>query len=87
MSNQEIPVNAGKPWSEEDLILIASYVPSRRNAGHLAELLRRTPHAVLYMWKKLYWPLDQLKEYANNSDDNSQYKKLLKVRKRFKILM
>ena len=86
MSNNDTkPVNAGKPWSEEDIMLIASYVPTRRNAGFLAEMLGRTPHAVQYMWCKLYWPVKQLKEYAKNDTESQQYTKLLNVRRKMKI--
>ena len=85
MSNQTSPANAGKPWTEDEIMLIASYVPTRRNAGFLADLLGRTPHAIQYMWCKLYWPVKQLKEYAVNDSENGHYKKILNVRKRMKI--
>ena len=85
MNNTETPANAGKPWTEEDIMLIASYVPTRRNAGFLAELLQRTPHAIQYMWSKLYWPVKQLQEYASNDTKSGHYQKILTVRRKMKI--
>ena len=85
MGENNTPANAGKPWTEEDIMLIASYVPTRRNAGFLAEVLQRTPHAIQYMWSKLYWPVKTLKEYAANDTASGHYRKILNVRKTMKI--
>lgn len=85
MSEKITPANAGKPWTEEDIMLIASYVPTRRNAGYLAELLQRTPHAIQYMWSKLYWPVKTLKEYAADDTQSGHYTKILSVRRKMQI--
>lgn len=81
----ETPANAGKPWTEEELMLIASYVPTKYNAKILANLLQRTPHAIQYMWCKLYWPVKQLQEYASNDTKSGHYTKILNVRRKIKI--
>lgn len=81
----EKPANAGKPWTEEEIYLIATHAPTSYNAEFLAKYLQRTTHAVQYMWSKLYWSVRQLKEYAANDTDSEQYTKILNARKKAKI--
>lgn len=82
--NEEMdkPVNAGKPWTEEEIYLIATHTPTWHNAKYLANHLGRTTHAVQYMWCKLYWSVKRLKEYAANDTQSEQYKKILSARRK-----
>ena len=78
---QEKPVNAGKPWTYEEMLLIASYVPTRHNIKFLAEQLGRSFHAVQYMFCKIYTKSSSLKEAVKNKESESlQYTNALKVR-------
>lgn len=81
----QMPVNAGKPWSQDEIDLIAGMVPNWSNANKLAKVLGRTPHAIQYMWSKLYWSVKTLKEYAENDTKSEQYTKLLKARRKADI--
>ena len=83
MSEQvEKPINAGKPWTEDEIFLIATHTPSWHNAKFLAKQLGRTTHAVQYMWCKIYWSVKQLKEFAANDTETQQYQKILNARRR-----
>ena len=62
------PVNAGKPWTEEELMFVASYVPTVHNCKFLAEKLGRTQHAVQYTWCKLYSRSKDLKALAGGDN-------------------
>lgn len=77
------PENAGKPWTKEDIYLVASYAPTYRNAEQLAKHLGRTEHAIQYMWCKLYTKTSTLKQWAKPENDTKthQYKMILEVRK------
>ena len=79
------PANAGKPWTEDEIFLVATHAPSWHNANYLAKTLERTPHAVQYMWCKLYWPVKQLKELAANDTKSEQYTKILNARRKANI--
>ena len=81
MSTEERPVNAGKPWSQDEINLVASLVPNWDNANRLAVVLGRTPHAIQYMWSKIYWSTKTLKEYAKNDTASEHYTKILNARR------
>ena len=81
----EKAVNAGKPWTEEEIFLIATHTPTWHNAKYLANYLGRTTHAIQYMWCKLYWPVKRLKEYAAKDTKSEQYAKILKARRNAQI--
>ena len=53
MSEGNKPLNAGKPWTQEEVDLVASMLPNWDNANRLAVVLGRTPHAIQYMWSKI----------------------------------
>lgn len=75
------PENAGKPWTEEEMFLVASYTPTWSNIQMLAKHLKRTPHAIQYFYCKLYTKSTILKEYAKDDTKSEQYAKILKVRR------
>lgn len=79
------PANAGKPWTEEEIFLVARHLPDWKNANYLADVLGRTPHAIQYMWCKIYWPVKRLKEYAQNDTASEQYQKILNARRKANI--
>lgn len=79
------PVNAGKSWTEEEIFLVARHLPDWKNANYLADVLGRTPHAIQYMWCKIYWPVKRLKEFAENDTKNEQYTKILNARRKAQI--
>lgn len=79
------PVNAGKPWTQDEIDLIAGMVPNWDNGCRLAKVLGRTPHAIQYMWSKIYWPVTKLKEYAKDDTKSQQYTKILKARRKADI--
>ena len=84
MGNQK-PVNAGKPWTEEEMFLVGSYVPTWNNVIMLANHLGRTPHAIQFFYCKLYSKTTTLKEWAKDDTKTEQYSKILKVRKQLDI--
>ena len=85
MGNQK-PVNAGKPWTEEEMYLVASYVPTWRNIQMLARHLGRSEHAIQFFYWKLYSKTSKLKEQILVYDTKSeQFAKILKVRKELDI--
>lgn len=74
-------VNAGKPWTYEEMLLIASYVPTKHNIKFLANQLGRTPHAVQYMFCKIYTKSGKLKNDIETKESKSmQYTNALEVR-------
>ena len=78
---KNVPVNAGKPWTYEEMLLIAGYVPTKHNITFLANQLGRTSHAVQYMFCKIYSKSSSLKEAIQNKESESlQYTNALKVR-------
>lgn len=85
MSTKSKHENAGKPWTEEDIMLVASYVPTWNNAVYLSNLIGRTPHAIQYMWCKLYMKAKDIKIKIGKNDD--QWSKILKVRRSIKLWM
>lgn len=82
-----LPENHGKPWMKEDIYLVASYVPTDANAALLAKHLKRSEHAIQYMWCKLYTKTSVLKECAKPENDTKtgQYKMILEVRKELNL--
>ena len=73
--------NAGKPWTYEEMLLIASYVPTKHNIKFLADQLGRSFHAVQYMFCKIYEKPSKLKEDIKTKESKSmQYTNALKVR-------
>lgn len=84
-TNNEKPVNAGKPWSQEEIDLIAKLVPNWENANLLASVLGRTPHAIQYMWSKLYWSVKMLKEHIDSDTSSEHYQKILNARRKANI--
>lgn len=75
------PINAGKPWSYEEMLMIAGYVPTKHNIRFLADQLGRSYHAVQYMFCKIYEKSSSLKEDIKNKESKSmQYTNALKVR-------
>lgn len=81
-----IPVNAGKPWTYEEMHLIASYVPTKHNIQYLAKHLGRTTHAVQYMFCKIYTKSSVLKEaIATKESESLQYTNALKVRQELQL--
>ena len=86
MGNEK-PVNAGKPWSEEEMFLVASYLPTWKNVCMLAEHLGRTKHAIQYFYCKLYSKTTKLKEWSKDDTKTEQYSKILKVRKELDIVI
>ena len=79
------PANAGKSWTEDEIFIVASYVPNWPNANYLAQTLGRTPHAIQYMWCKLYWPVKRLKEFAAKDTRDEQYTRILNARRKAQI--
>lgn len=80
------PVNAGKPWTEEEMYLVASYVPTWRNIQMLAKHLGRTEHAIQFFYCKLYSKTSRLREQIAVYDTKSeQFAKILKIRKELDI--
>ena len=78
---KEQPINAGKPWTYEEMLLIAGYVPTRHNIKFLADQLGRSFHAVQYMFCKIYTKSSILKDAVENKESESlQYTNALKVR-------
>lgn len=84
-TNSEKPVNAGKPWTQEEVDLVASTLPNWDNANRLAPVLGRTPHAIQYMWSKIYWPTKTLKQCAQNDTASEHYTKILNARRKANI--
>lgn len=86
MGEREKPVNAGKPWTEEDMFFVGSFAPTWRNICWLADRLGRTPHAVQYLLCKMYCKTTDLKEWAKiDTSKSEQAKKILKVRRELGI--
>ena len=85
MSEGNKPLNAGKPWSQEEVDLVASMLPNWDNANRLAVVLGRTPHAIQYMWSKIYWSTTALKEHAKNDTVSEHYTKILNARRKANI--
>lgn len=87
MGNQK-PANAGKPWSEEEMFLVGSYVPTDKNIQMLAKHLGRTAHAVQYFYYKLYRKTTDLKQWAEiDTSKSEQAKKILKVRRELGLVI
>lgn len=87
LNSNEMPDNAGKPWTEEDLIILASYTPTKPNSYVVAKLLGRTPRAVKYMWCKLYWPSQKYIEHAERDPRMKEhYEKIMEARKKMQII-
>ena len=85
MGNQT-PVNAGKPWTEEEMRLVASFAPTWRNIQMLAKCLGRSVHAIQYFYCKLYMRTSALKKQILVYDTKSeQFAKILKIRREFGI--
>ena len=72
MEEREKPVNAGKPWTEEDMFFVGSFAPTWRNICWLADRLGRTPHAVQYLLCKMYCKTTDLKEWAKVDTSKSE---------------
>ena len=85
MGNENKPVNAGKPWTEEECFLVASYLPTWSNCEMLAKHLGRTPHAIQFFYCRLYSKTTKLKEWAKNDTKTEHYNKILKTRKELNI--
>ena len=85
MSVEEKPRNAGKPWTQEEVDLVAAETPTWDNANRLAPVLGRTPHAIQYIWSKLYWSTKALKEYSRNDTASEHYTKILNARRKAHI--
>ena len=85
MSESNKPLNAGKPWTQEEVDLVASMLPNWDNANKLAVVLGRTPHAIQYMWSKIYWSTTALKEHARNDTASEHYTKILNARRNANI--
>ena len=84
MGNQK-PVNAGKPWTEEEMFLVGSYIPTWNNVIMLAKHLGRTPHAIQFFFFFLYSKTSTLKKWASDDTKTEQYKKILNVRRKLDL--
>lgn len=79
------PVNAGKPWTEEEMFLVGSYIPTWNNVCWLAKKLGRTEHAIQFFYCKLYSKTTTLKEWAKDDTKTEQYQKILNVRRKLDL--
>ena len=80
------PVNSGKPWTYEEMLLIAGYVPTKHNIKFLADQMGRSYHAVQYMFCKIYEKSSSLKKDIETKESKSmQYTNALKVRQALKL--
>lgn len=56
------PINARKPWSVEDLVILANTAPTKHNVEYLARSLGRTEAAVWSQYYLLYAAPKYLKQ-------------------------
>lgn len=73
------PVNAGKPWSVEDLVILANTAPTKANLKWLANSLGRTESAVYSQWYLLFCAPSYLKQ--SDGSILEQHKRILKAKK------
>lgn len=75
----EKPSNAGKPWSVEDLVILANTAPTKHNVKYLAKSLNRTEAAV---WSQ-YYLLHCAPSYLKQADGSilEHHKRIIKARK------
>lgn len=86
MSTENKPVNAGKPWDYQDILLVARTAPNWDNADALTRILGRSHHAIQYLWSKLYMSTTDLKKWAEvDTSKSEQAKKILKARRETRI--
>ena len=72
------PQNHMKPWSVEDLVLVANTLPTKANRKLLAKSLDRTEDAIQSQWYLLYCAKSYLRD--ENGEIPEQYKRLLKAK-------
>lgn len=56
------PINAGKPWIVEDLVILANTAPTKHNIAFLAKSLGRTEDAVYSQYYLLFCAPSYLKQ-------------------------
>lgn len=73
------PINAGKPWSVEDLVILANTAPTKHNISYLAKSLGRTEDAVYSQ----YYLLFCAPSYLRQADGSilEQHKRILQAKK------
>ena len=77
------PANAGKPWSVEDLVILANTAPTQSNVKWLAKSLGRTEDAV---WSQ-YYLLFCAPSYLKQADGSvlEQHKRIIQAKKIAKL--
>lgn len=55
----EKPENGGKPWSEWEMTLVVSTLPTKGNKEMLAKQLKRTTGAIDFVWWSVYGMFDK----------------------------
>lgn len=73
------PVNAGKPWSVEDLVILANTAPTKHNISYLAKSLGRTEDAVYSQYYLLFCSPSYLKQVDGTILE--QHKRILQAKK------
>ena len=77
------PVNAGKSWSVEDLVILANTAPTKHNVEYLARSLGRTEDAVWSQYYLLYCAPSYLKQVDGTILE--QHKRILQAKKIAKL--
>lgn len=71
--------NAGKPWSVEDLVILANTAPTKHNISYLAKSLGRTEDAVYSQYYLLFCAPSYLKQADGTLLE--QHKRIIKAKK------
>lgn len=82
------PTNHGKPWTLDELRLVAMQAPIASNLNVLARTLDRTGYAVMQAWRKLYTSESKVKkEWFKDKPIPENWQLVHQVRKELGIVV
>lgn len=72
------PENKNKPWTLDDLVIVANTLPTKNNVKLLAKSLKRSEGAIWSQWYSIYLAPNYVKKKIRDGEEF--YAKVLKAK-------